>query len=69
VKIVMAVLHLGKQGMEVVTEQVTPTGPRRRAVSLTWMTKLGEDLPPAEWPALVRGEIDFQDSNRMPMRL
>jgi hypothetical protein len=61
-KLVFAVLHLGKNGMEVVASR----SGRRRKVNVTWHRKEASDLPPADWDDQVFKELDFQDSDRMP---
>lgn len=69
-RIAFVVLHFGRQGMEVVVEEPGPSGPalgpRRRLVTITWHQKEATDVPPADWHAMVKGELDFQDSNPMP---
>lgn len=57
-ELVFAVLHLGRNGMEVVSER---EGKRRR-VSVTWPHQTS-DLPPDGWEQQVKGELDFQDSS------
>jgi len=59
-KLAFAVLHLGKNGMEVITED----NGRRRHCNLTWNTQTPTDLPPEDWPGMVQGELNFQDSDR-----
>jgi hypothetical protein len=61
-KVVFAVIHLGKNGLETVCER----GGRRRRVNVTWSRKELSDLPPENWAEQAAGEMDFQDSNRMP---
>jgi len=61
-KLAFAVLHLGSNGMEVVAERKG----KRRKVLITWQRKDTSDAPPADWPKMVSGELDFQDSDRTP---
>ena len=61
-RVVFAVLHLGRSGMEVVSER----GGRKRKVNITWHRKDVSDAPPEDWANQVSKELDFQDSDRMP---
>lgn len=61
-KVVFAVIHVGKNGMEVVSQREG----RRRLVSITWSRKETSDLPPEDWADQASQEMDFQDSDRMP---
>ncbi len=56
-KLAFAILHLGKNGMEVITDH----GGKRRHCNLTWSTSKTSDLPPEDWPSQVMGELNFQD--------
>lgn len=59
-KLAFAVLHLGKNGMEVITEH----GSKRRHCNVTWSMSTTSDVPPTNWAEQVLGELNFQDSDR-----
>jgi phenylpyruvate tautomerase PptA (4-oxalocrotonate tautomerase family) len=58
-RLVSAVLHLGKAKMEVVVQDVD--GHRRR-IDFQWSAKEVSDVPPDHWLSAVQGEIEFQRS-------
>lgn len=62
-KLVNAVLHFGKSGMEVVAER----NGKRRKVDIVWHRKVTSDVAPPDWPTMVTGELDFQDSPKSPI--
>jgi hypothetical protein len=59
-KLAFAVLHLGRNGMEVITQH----GEKRRHCNVTWNMATTTDVPPKNWNEQVMGELNFQDSDR-----
>lgn len=62
-KLVTAVLHLGKNGLEVIAER----NGRHRKIELVWYRKTSSDVAPKDWSAMVKNELDYQDSGRNPI--
>jgi hypothetical protein len=65
-KLLWCVLHLGNSGMEVVAEDAQGL---RRKVDLSWLVKENPDHPPPNWPSIIQGEMDYQDSEKVSPRI
>lgn len=56
-KLISAVLHIGKPIIEVIAEDAD--GHRRR-IEYTWMSKDSSDVPPTDWIEAIKAEIEYQ---------
>ena len=61
-KLVWTVLHLGKHGLEACA---VDTRGERRKVNLSWYVKGHSDELPEDWFSQVKGEMAFQDSEKL----
>lgn len=59
-RIVRAVLHLGKSRMDVVVD----LGDELVKVGYQWVSKEQTDVPPARWPLLIQKEIELLKQSR-----
>lgn len=57
VKLLFAVLHLGKSKMEATVQD--GDGHRRR-IEFTWFEKNQSDVVPSHWPSAIDGEVEYQ---------
>jgi hypothetical protein len=57
VKLLFAVLHLGKSKLEVTVQD--GEGHRRR-IEFTWLEKEQSDVVPSHWPSSIDGEVEYQ---------